>query len=85
MHTRFFHSLDFDFLSPSHPSNYYTKAKFEIVSVKIDWGKGDRNIFLRIINSIINLILNINLRFSENFLVKIFSPKEIHIVLKKIE
>jgi len=84
MHKSFFHSLDFDFLDQSHPANYYTKAKFKIISVKLDWGKGNRNIFLRIINALINFILNINLRASENLLVKFLSPKEIRVVLKKI-
>jgi predicted SAM-dependent methyltransferase len=84
MHRRFFHSLDFYFLEPNNPSNYYTKAKFKVMSVKLNWGKERRNVILRCLNKFSNFILNLNLNISENLLVKIFSPKEIRVVLKKV-
>lgn len=90
MHKRFFHSLDFYFFEPENTSNYYTKAKFRVLSVKLNWGRFFNKPtildypILRWINRIANFILNINLKLSEEFFVKIFSPKEIKIVLKKI-
>lgn len=84
MHRTFFHSLDFYFLEPDNQSNYYTKAKFKVVSVRLNWGKEGRNIILRCMNAFSNLVLNQSLRVSENILVKIFSPKEIKVVLKKV-
>jgi len=90
MHKRFFHSFDFYFLEPGNLSNYYTKAKFRVLSVKLNWGRflNQPTIFgypiFRWMNKIANFILNINLKISEEFFVKIFSPKEIRVILKKV-
>lgn len=83
MHRTFFHSLDFFFLEPSNPSHYYTKANFKIISIKLNYGLESRW-FLRPINKLFNFILNLNLKMTENFLIKFFSPKEIIVIMKKI-
>lgn len=84
MHKSFFHSMDFDFFDVDHPSNYYTNARFRIVKRRICYKKGVIRRWAKPIAGLIDKFLNMNLMFSEQFLVSIFTPTEIRIVMRKV-
>lgn len=84
MHKCFFHSRDFYFLDPDDPYNYYTRAKFKVLSVSFNWGKFPQRPVLRHLNVVISRILDFHKTLSEDYLVKIFSPMEIRVMLKKV-
>lgn len=83
MHHKFFHSKDFDFFDKNNPYNYYTKAKFDMVSKEIKYGKGTIRWWSKPFADLINKLLNVNHLFSEQFLVSFLTPTEIRIVMKK--
>jgi SAM-dependent methyltransferase len=85
MHKAYFHSKDFDFFEKDNPFNYYTKASFKILSKRIRYGKGRHKWWAKPICRLIDQILNRNQLFSEQFLVNIFMPESIRIVMKKDE
>ena len=83
MHKRFFHSRDFDMFDKSDPYNYYTNVSFSIIHKEIRMNKGSGKWYSVIFNKIINSMLNWNHNFSEQFLVNIFMPEDIIILMEK--
>jgi predicted SAM-dependent methyltransferase len=84
MHNKFFHSKDFDFFDKDDPYNYYTIAKFRVISKKIVYNKGKIRFWSKPISYFIEKMLNKNHLFSEQFLVNFLTPTEIRVVMKKV-
>ena len=84
-HRSFWASNSFDIFDPKSKFFFYSKASFNILSLKLVYGDlGGRFFFTRMARNIFQKILNINHIWSEKFIVKYISAYEMHVFLRKV-